>query len=350
MDDGARAGWSGEGARADTRAFVSAREVAARAGVSRSAVSRTFTPGASVAEETRQRVLTAAAELGYQVNHLARSLSARQTGIVCLVVSDMASPQMSRLLNRLTQAFQDTGRVALVLGAGGPQDDARSLLHKAIQYRAEATVVLSGTPSPAIVRTCLDNGQRLILISRADRIEGPDNLRLDNAGAARAALLAFLRGGCRSLAVVTTHNRTPSLASRETAFVEAASAVGLAVRVAAVGSSTAYENGVAAAHELFAGAQRPDAVFCVNDVTALGVMDAVRNDFGLAVPQDVSVIGFDNIPQAGWLSYRLTSFDQPVDAMAEAVVRLVETPRGAGDAPATLEFAPTLVWRKSVRC
>lgn len=331
-------------------AYVSAREVAVRAGVSRSAVSRTFTPGASVADDTRRRVLVAAEELGYHVNKLARGLSLQQSGIVCVVVSDIMSRQMSRLLGVLTRQLQQAGRVAMVLSLNGPDDDARSVLQHALQYRAEATVVLSGTPSRSIVRACLETGQRLVLISRDDPEVGPDKIRLDNVGAAQAALLAFLRGGCRHLAVVTTEKQTLSLAERTTGFVEAARAVGIEPLVVGRGVSTSYENGRRMAADLFTGRRRPDAVFCVNDITALGVLDAARHDFGLRVPEDVSVMGFDNIPEADWLSYRLSTFDQPVEDMAAAVVRLVEEGREAGSDPVSLAYAPTLVWRSSVRC
>jgi DNA-binding LacI/PurR family transcriptional regulator len=330
------------------KAFVGAREVAALAGVSRSAVSRVFTPGASVSEETRRRVLAAAAQLGYHVNHLARGLMRRETGIVCLIVADMDAPQPSRLVRALTGALQAAGKVAMVLATEGPDDDASAALRQTLNYRADATVVMSGTPAQSLVRTCLDNGQRLILINRDDRIEGPDNIGLDNAGAARSALYAFLRAGCRRLAVVTTELGTPSLAAREAGFVAAAQVVGLKVEVVRQGIPSSYENGLIAGRRLFTAADRPDAVFCVNDLLACGVMDAARREFGLRIPDEVSVIGFDNIKQAEWLSYGLTTFDQPVNEIAGHVAALVAADR-AEDAPARIEVKPQMVWRRSVR-
>jgi DNA-binding LacI/PurR family transcriptional regulator len=349
MTDLVRGDTAARGGERAHAAYVSAREVAARAGVSRSAVSRTFTPGASVAEETRRRVLTAAEELGYHVNKLARGLSRQQSGIVCVVVSDIMSPQMSRLLGVLTRRLQQAGRVAMVLSLNGPDDDARSVLQHALHYRAEATVILSGTPSRAIVRSCLENGQRLVLISRDDPEFGPDRIRLDNVSAARAALLAFVRAGCRHLGVVTTEKETLSLSERSSGFVEAARAVGIEPVVVRRGVTTAYDNGRRGAAGLFTAERRPDAIFCVNDITALGVLDAARHDFGLRVPEDVSVMGFDNIPEADWLSYGLTTFDQPIEDIAGSVVRLVEEGRDAGGEPVSLSFVPTLVWRSSVR-
>lgn len=335
------------GADGRTRSFVSADEVARRAGVSRSAVSRTFTPGASVSDETRRRVMSAAEALGYHVNHLARGLTRQRSGIVSVIVSDIEAPQIARLVRALSERLQAEGRVAMVLSLEGG-DDPGSILQRALHYRAEATIVVSGTPSQAIVRSALASGQRLVLINRDDPLAGPDNIRIRNEVAAETALRAFLRAGCRNLALIGSERRTPSLALRESAFLGAARALGLDPQVASRGVEAHYENGVAAAQALFTGPQRPDAVFCVNDLMALGAMDSIRHDFRLSVPDDVSVIGFDDVPQAAWASYGLTTFSQPFEDMAAAAVALVAEGPQDGE-PACLEFAPSLVWRRTVR-
>src|SRR6218665_720805 len=97
------------------KVFVSAREVAERAGVSRSAVSRAFTPGASVAPETRRKVMEAAEALGYHVNHLARGLMRNESGIVCLIVADLATPYRASLVRALTDELQAADKVAMLI-------------------------------------------------------------------------------------------------------------------------------------------------------------------------------------------------------------------------------------------
>jgi DNA-binding LacI/PurR family transcriptional regulator len=331
-----------------SKSFVSAEQVARRAGVSRSAVSRAFTPGASVSAETRSRVMTAAAELGYHVNHLARGLQRKTTGIVCLIVADIESPQQARMVRAITTRLQAAGKVAMVINIAGPRDDAADALRQTLNYRADATVVMSGTPSQSIVRTCLDNGQRLILISRDDKIAGPHNIRLDNAAAARLAFAAFVRAGCKRLAVINSDLGTPSLAAREAAFVEQGRVAGMPVTVVREGGMTSYENGLIAARRLFSGMERPDAVFCVNDLLACAAMDVARREFGLRVPEDVSFIGFDNMRQAEWLSYSLTTFDQPVEEIADRVLLIAEAEHGQGKR-ARVEILPKMIWRSSVR-
>jgi DNA-binding LacI/PurR family transcriptional regulator len=329
------------------KVFASAKQVAELAGVSRSAVSRTFTPGASVSPETRRRVVEAAERLGYHVNHLARGLMRETTGIVCLAVADSDTPYQGKMLRALTQHLRDAGKVAMVFNTSGPAHHVEEALRQTLNYRADATVVLSGTPPQSLIRTCLDNGQRLVLINRDDRLVGPHNIGNNNAAAAEAALHVLLRAGCRQPALVSSAAGTPSLLAREQAFVAAAACEGVEVIVWRQGS-TGYNVGADAARHLFAGRQRPDGAFCVTDLIACGFLDVARTEFGLAVPQDLCVIGFDDIEQAGWASYGLTTFAPPIERIAATVVDLVMG-SGENDENRRIVFDAPMVWRSTVR-
>ncbi len=134
-----------------SRKFASAEEVARLAGVSRSAVSRTFTDGASVSEPTRQKVLAAAAELNYHVNQLARGLSRESSRPVCLVGNQLGSPFLSSLLEAVSRHIQALGRAVMLINTSGDADAVESALHQALEYRASAIVVLSGAPAESLV-------------------------------------------------------------------------------------------------------------------------------------------------------------------------------------------------------
>jgi DNA-binding LacI/PurR family transcriptional regulator len=326
------------------RPSVSARQVAERAGVSRSAVSRTFTDGASVSPETRERVLRAAADLGYHVNLLARGLIRAESGIVCLLASGIGSPFQAAMLDGLTRALQDAGRIAMVINCAGDPASLERALRMTLNYRADASVILSGSPPTSIVTTCLSNGQRLVLVNRSERIDGVASVNIDDAGAARDAVAMLVRAGCRKVAVVSSTAGTASLVAREEAFVREAGRCGLATAVHRAGP-TGYATGAAAARALLAGADRPDAAFCVTDLVACGFMDAARHDFGLRIPEDLCVIGFDDIEQAGWASYQLTTFRQPVPALAARILAAI----GGSDGSAAGPVAAEPVWRRSVR-
>lgn len=328
------------------KTFVSAQQVADLAGVSRSAVSRTFTEGASVSATTREKVLQAAETLGYHVNHLARSLINEKSGIVCLIGADISTPYQGRIVETMTRRLQTINRVAMVINTSGASESVEAALRQTLNYRAEATIVLSGKPPASLIRTCLNSGQHVILINRDDPVSGPTSITLDNAGAAREAFHMLRRAGCRKFAVVSSEAGTPSLVARESSFVKAAQEAGFSASVTRLGP-TAYASGYEAGRSLLARHDRPDAAFCVTDLMACGFMDAARTEFALAIPDDLCVVGFDDIDQAGWASYNLTTFRQPIDRIADHAVALLSA-AGSRDRGA-VSFQATPVWRRSVR-
>ncbi|MGA1832925.1 substrate-binding domain-containing protein [Rhizobium wenxiniae] len=326
--------------------FVSAKEVADRAGVSRSAVSRTFTPGASVSEETRRRVMEAAEALGYHVNHLARGLMRNESGLVCLIVSEMDTPYRASLIRAISRQLQNVSKIAMLINTDRSDKSVDDALRLAISYRADASIILSGMPDKSISDLCVKSGQRLVLINRDEEREGALMINLHDREAARRAFIAFQRAGCRRLAFANSDVRTPSLMAREEGFVSAAQAAGFEVAVERFGS-TRYQSGVVLAQRLLTREVRPDAIFCANDLLACGVMDTARHQFRLEIPNDLCVVGFDDIEQASWSSYELTTFAQPVDRIAEEAVSWLAKP--LYDAGLSCKLSAELNWRGSVR-
>ena len=131
------------------RRFVSAQDVAEHAGVSRSAVSRAFTPGASIAPATLARVQEAASALGYQVNHLARGLHAHRSQLVGLVTSDPDTPFRAQMIAALSRALIERGNVPALISVGPTAGEVANAARQLLRYRAEATVFLSGSPPAA---------------------------------------------------------------------------------------------------------------------------------------------------------------------------------------------------------
>ncbi len=325
--------------------FVSAKEVAERAGVSRSAVSRTFTPGASVSEETRRRVVEAAEALGYHVNHLARGLMRDESGIVCLIAAELDTPYRASLIRALTRQLQSASKIAMLVNTDRSDESVGQALRLAISYRADASIILSGMPDRSITDICLKSGQRLVLINRDEERDGALMINLNDREAAQRAFLALLRAGCRSFAFANSEALTPSLMAREEGFREAGRKHGVEVAVERFGPTT-YQSGLVLAQRLLTRKTRPDAIFCANDLIACGVMDAARYQFKLDIPSQLCLVGFDDIEQAEWSSYNLTTFAQPVDEIAaEAVAWLAHAPSQVR----SRKLAAELVWRKSVR-
>ncbi|RPE71853.1 LacI family transcriptional regulator [Pacificibacter maritimus] len=328
------------------RTQVSAKDVAELAGVSRAAVSRTFTPGASVSAETRAKVHAAADELGYHVNHLARGLITSNTGIVALIASEIGTPYRSKLLAALTEHLQAAGKVSLLINTDRSDESVSQALRKAIAYRTDAAIVLSGMPDSSLAETCLRNGMRLVLINRDEERRGATQIRLDDEAAGRQAFAALMAAGCTRLAMASSLAGTPSLESRARGFMSAAQDAGQDV-ILEVSGMTSYQTGLDVGTRLMTRENRPDGVFCSTDLIAFGVMDAARRRFKLDVPKDVCVIGFDDVEEASWESYDLTTFRQPLREIAKAAIESLSHP--SDDAPRAVSLKSRLIWRGSIR-
>lgn len=326
------------------RGYVSAQQVAKLAGVSRSQVSRTFTPGASVSQKTREKVMAAANALGYHVNHLARGLLNEQSHIVCIVTTDLNTPYQGAFLDALSIRLQQVGKVPLVINTRSADTEASDALRQSLHYRADATVILSGQPSDTLIKLCLDNGQHVIVVNREPNLPGVDSLTLLNESAATQACQELVKAGCRHLGVVTSSRNTPSLASRVRAFEDCAQQLGLTVSRYQHGDTSSYQTGMNAARKLLTELPKIDGVFCVTDLLACGFMDAARHEMDRNIPDDLCIIGFDNIEQASWHSYQLTTFAQPLDDIAETIVT-----RLTGQQPLATSFTPRLIRRHTLR-
>ena len=331
-----------------SRNAISAKDVAELAGVSRAAVSRSFTPGASVSAETRAKVFNAAEKLGYQVNHLARGLIRARSGIVALIASEISTPYRSQLVSALTARLQLEGKVALVINTDRSDESVERALRQAISYRTDAAIILSGMPPRSLAETCLRYGVRLVLINRDEERPGSILIRLDDEAAGRQAFAALRAAGCRRIALATSAAGTPSIAGREQGFRLAASEAGIPIVEERFGP-TSYRTGLDLGSRLMTIRDRPDGVFCTTDLLACGVMDAARHRFGVSVPDDLSVIGFDDIEQAGWESYGLTTFAQPVDDIAGVAVRWIDSDDEHVAEPMSASLPSHFVWRRSVR-
>ncbi|MBP2547986.1 DNA-binding LacI/PurR family transcriptional regulator [Neorhizobium galegae] len=328
--------------------FVSAEQVARRAGVSRSAVSRTFTPGASVSPATREKVMHAAQELGYHVNDLARGVLNNQSRLVGIVATRPEVGFRAHLTAALSKVLIKRGNVPILINTGQTEEELVAAQKMLIGHRAEATIILSGSPPASFFELARRNGQPVVMIGRSE--PDADHVRAGNSEASQQAALAFLAAGRRRFAFAGSHSATPAILERETAFVAAVEAAGFTVRVAR-GRDSDYDSGVVAARQLMADREDlPDAVFCANDLIAFGLMDVMRLEAGLAVPDDLAVIGFDDVPEAAWLNYRLTTFRQDPDVMARRAVELLERRLANPDAEPDVErVIPLIVYRDSFR-
>ncbi len=307
------------------KANVTSIDVARVAEVSQSAVSRTFTPGASVSDATRKRVMEAARKLGYRPNAHARSLITKRSRIIGLVLSHLENLFYPIALEQLAQRLQRDGYHVLLFVTD--TQNADELVNQILQYHVDGIVLAATTLSSSVAQRCADAAIPVVLFNRvmaAGSSGSVSSVRSDNVAGGRAVARHLAQTGHRRVAYIAGHEESSTNLERERGFRDGLAERGLRIWARGVGNYD-FEQARAAAREMFkAGAEHPDAVFVASDHMAFAVMDVLRFELGLRVPQDVSVVGFDNVPQAAWDSYRLATVEQPVQPMVEATVGLLQ--------------------------
>ena len=306
---------------------VSSIDVARLAGVSQAAVSRTYTPGASVSDKTRAKVLAAAKQLGYQPNIIARSLSRRSTRLIGIVMAKIGDPFYAKILATFSRMLQEKGYWSLLLNVN---DDLAldEALPQALQYQVEGIVLTSTTLSSTMASHCNNLNVPVIMFNRFSWDLEVNAVGCDHAAGARLLAETLVEAGHQRYAYIAGEENSSTNQERERGFTERLHELGQVV-FAREGGDYSYASGYEAAGRLFKDSEHPDALFCANDLMAIGAIDHVRQ-LGLEVPGDVSVVGFDDVPMASWEQYSLTTIRQPmnrlVSATVDVLINAIESP------------------------
>lgn len=299
---------------------VTSVEVARLAGVSQATVSRVFSANNLVADETTAKVRQAARTLGYQPNAIARSLITRRTDMIGIVMAEITSPFYPYVLEKITQRLHESGKRVLLFTTG-PDDDVDETLQDVLKYQVDGLIVANATLSSALVRECAKRGTPLMLFNRYVRGAQASAVCCDNVAGGQLVADLLIQAGHKRLAYIAGKANTSTNVDRERGFRERLQELAYGPFLREAGEYT-YESGYAAAKRLLNRDDPPDAIFCANDITALGALDAAR-DLGVAIPSDLSIVGFDDIPAASWTAYLLTTVRQPVNTMIDMSVRLL---------------------------
>lgn len=332
---------------------VTSIDVARLAGVSQSAVSRAFTPGTSVSAATRDRVLEAAQSLNYVPNSFARSLITRRSNIVAMVVGNMQNPFYVDLLDRVTCALQRRGAQVLVFRVDNDSEVDEALI-PVLQYQVDGIAISSAHVSPKMADLCAARAIPVVMINRSAPNLPVRSIGCDNLLGARTAARALFEAGGQRFALMTGAPNAPGVEDRRKGFQQQLAEFGVdptSIRIDC--GHYSYTGGFSAALRLFGEAEdRPDALFCQNDIMAIGAIDALRECLCLRIPDDVMVFGFDDIPEASRPSYRLTTIRQPLEDMVSRIVAQFDLNDEESDSepgPAELLVPGRLVQRETLR-
>lgn len=328
---------------------VTSLQVARKAGVSQSAVSRVFTPGASVSQSTRERVLKAADQLGYRPNVLARAMITGKSRIIGLVVAYLENQFYPEAVERLSVALQEQGYHVLVFMASATVGDVEPVMREILDYQVDGIILASVSMSSHLAARCDEAGIPVVLFNRAQDDNRLCSVTTNNYIGGRAIAKHFVDLGHTSIGYIAGFEEASTQIDRERGFVEGLQEAGLELAAREVGGFE-YSMARAAAFEMFTGSNRPTAALVANDHMAFAVMDVLRFKLGLSIPGDVSIAGFDDVPIAAWPAYDLTTYRQPINRMvARTVQTLLSRIADAGVAPERIEIEGELIVRGSTR-
>ena len=327
---------------------LTAREVAQRAGVSISAVSRTFTTGASVAPATRERVLDAARELGYRPNLLAQSLMTGRTNLIGLVSNNFDNPAFMEIFDLFTRRLQGRGFRPLLANLSATAESS-SALDMLLQYNVDGVIVASSTLPDPFIAGCRAGGLPLVhAFGRVRRSGAVAVASVDNVSGGRLAAEALVERGYRSIAFLGGPASATSTVDRLDGLTKALRKHGLKPVHAVFGSAYSHEAGLAQMRALLR-AGGIDAVFCGDDILAMGALDACV-EVGIRVPGQIGIIGFNDIAMSSWPSYCLTTIRQPIGDIINAAVDMVTTMvEGGTHKVDSRKFRCALVERRTLR-
>jgi DNA-binding LacI/PurR family transcriptional regulator len=337
---------------------TTAEMVARAAQVSRAAVSRAFNPQAPLKPEKRARILKIAEELSYTPDRAARALVTRRTHLVGVIVPDVCSPWESQEIDALTTALQAEGFATLLFKTRTDRSMDETLLTYMRGFNPDSVIAFIENVRPHILSRFLDRAVPIYVNYPVARQEGGteqdepashfDRLDVDQWEGMEQAVALLTGYGCRRIAYLSGKPESLAERARRATLEALLRRRGLRIHTVVPGDFS-YDAGHAGTLDLFRLGDGADAIFAANDESAFGALDALRHDLKLKVPEDVKVIGFDDIAQSHWKSYNLTTVKVDLDTRVRALVRLIQRRLKEPEAPALSETIRTrLVVRGTV--
>lgn len=298
---------------------VTSHDVARLAKVSQPTVSRALRGDSRVAEPTRLRVVEAATALGYVPSEVGRSLSTSATRQVAML-ADLENPLYPRLIGPLHDSLRSRGYRMVVLAERGDGDNTPDrLLDRSIDG-AVLTTSLVKSPLPFILA---QRGLPFVQLNRVSDLVDADSVTADNYAGGQLVADLLVKLGHRKVAAILGPAEASTSRDRERGMVERLSKAGVALPTdMTFRTDFSYDEGFAGFVELISREPRPTAVACINDVVAVGALNAAISK-GLEVPRDVTLVGFDNLEVARWPCFQITTVHVDLDAMAVRAAELL---------------------------
>lgn len=288
------------------------QDVARAARVSTATVSRALSAPERVSEKTREQVAEAIRATGYRLNKAARNLRKQQAGAVLVLAPNLGNPFFSQILAGISARFADSDYSVLVADTSLPEQEGKRLVDYFLDSRIDGMISLDGGLTTDQIADFEQNGVADRIVFACEWVQDAPypSVRSDNGQGARLAIRHLYDLGHRKIAHVTGPKGNVLTRARREAVLAERQALGLPMQEDwIIRGDFSLESGEAAASQIAAMPDRPTAVFCASDMVAIGLVSGLRK-VGLQVPQDISVVGFDDVEMAGFAAPPLTTIRQ----------------------------------------
>jgi LacI family transcriptional regulator len=306
---------------------ATAEDVATEAGVSRWTVNRAYVPGSNISERSRRRVMDAAERLGYRPNLLARSLNTKVTGQVAVLVDDFANPYKLPALEKLTAALQAEDMVAMLIHIGQHYDHARAFLH-ADQRQVDSIVLLgTGFQDDSLHEALRAGGPSVFVLARESTHPDIPSVACDPEVSMAAIVGHLAERGYKRPGYMSGARALSSSLGRQKYFNHYWLQHGVQTMPVLAAGAYDYHAAERVLRDYLRStpaSDRIDVLMCENDVLAMGAYDVAQRGFGLRIPEDLAIVGYDGMDIVKMPMFDITTYEQPMDEMVAVLVDMLQ--------------------------
>lgn len=319
--------------------MTTSNDVARRAGVSQATVSRVLRNHGNVSRQTRERVLRVVQEVGYRPNAIARAMRTNRTDTIGVVVARLSNPLYPEMLELLNATLSALGKRMVVWDSEGSGEEVASEAIR--QSIVDGVIFTTATAKSTVLDEAIRAHAPVVLVNRTVEELACDQVSSDNFGGARLVANYLVETARKRIAFISGGLEPSTIRHREEGFLQALRELGNPLEPHLhLRGPFLHDFGRQAMRSLLELATPPDAVFCVNDVMAFGALDAAH-ELGRKVPQDVWIVGFDDLHMASWSTMSLTTVRQLLKPMIDEGVRLLLDRIAGDDGPPRAVCLPT---------